>query len=241
MSIGADPIPAFEPHETVTSPAHDRHERLVRRLAGVAVVGVLVYVLLDIVAQVLPPHYNPITQAESDLAVGPYGYVMTVNFVIRGVFSSALLVAMAIAMKPTTRSRIGLAFWSLWALGAFILARFATDLGATEHSLHGKIHVSTALIAFVAATVGEILLSRCLYAEARWRQLGRRATWISMSTLVTLILFGPLTRAGAGGLIERLFLASILVWVLVIATGLYRGVHDMPLRGSMHQIETGAL
>ena len=234
--MGTDSTPAFEPQNPGASPANDMHEYIVRRLAGVAVVGVLAYVVLDIIAQVLPPRYNPITQAESDLAVGPYAYVMTINFVVRCVFSGALLVAMAVAMTPTTRSRIGLAFWSLWALGAFILALFPTDLGATEHSLHGKIHVATAVIAFVAATVAEILLSRCFVAEARWRLLGRRATWISMSTLITLILFGPLTRADAGGLIERLFLASILVWVLVVAIDLYRGVGDMSIGGFKRRV-----
>ena len=51
-------------------------------LALVTIVGIVVYVIIDVIAQLLPPHYNAIIQAESDLAVGPYGFLMTINFVI---------------------------------------------------------------------------------------------------------------------------------------------------------------
>ena len=37
------------------------------------IIGIVLYLVLDIIAQLLPPHYSFITQAESDLAVGPYG------------------------------------------------------------------------------------------------------------------------------------------------------------------------
>ena len=40
----------------------------------ITIVGIVVYALLNVIAQLLPPHYSPITQAISDLAVGPYGW-----------------------------------------------------------------------------------------------------------------------------------------------------------------------
>ena len=45
---------------------------------------IVLYIVLDAIAQALPPHYSPISQAESLLAVGPYGYIMTINFLNRG-------------------------------------------------------------------------------------------------------------------------------------------------------------
>ncbi|HEY7356765.1 MAG TPA: DUF998 domain-containing protein, partial [Ktedonobacterales bacterium] len=51
-------------------------------LALLTIVGIALYVVLDVIAQLLPPHYNPISQAESDLAVGPYGWIMAINFVL---------------------------------------------------------------------------------------------------------------------------------------------------------------
>ena len=72
----------------------------VRQLFIIVDALIILYVILDVIAQVLPPHYSPISQAESLLAVGPYGYIMTVNFLIRGVFS--LLFVYALVQILTT-------------------------------------------------------------------------------------------------------------------------------------------
>jgi len=68
---------------------HNDNSKLSRVRYPLVIVDALIilYVVLDAIAQVLPPHYSPLSQAESLLAVGPYGYIMTVNFLIRGVFS----------------------------------------------------------------------------------------------------------------------------------------------------------
>ena len=57
--------------------------RRARIFGALTIAGIALYLVLDVVAQMLPPHYSPVRQAESDLAVGPYGYVMTINFVVR--------------------------------------------------------------------------------------------------------------------------------------------------------------
>jgi len=37
------------------------------KLFWTVTLGIALYVVLDVIAQILPPHYNPISQAESDL------------------------------------------------------------------------------------------------------------------------------------------------------------------------------
>lgn len=60
------------------------------------VVGaIFLYVLLDAITQSLHPHYSPIPNAESDLAVGPFGYIMAVNFLNRGILSLVFLYALS--------------------------------------------------------------------------------------------------------------------------------------------------
>ena len=73
------------------------------------IIGVVLYLVLDIIAQLLPPHYNFITHAESDLAVGPYGYIMAVYFLIRGLFSSLFITGLFITFNlEKSRYRAGL-------------------------------------------------------------------------------------------------------------------------------------
>ena len=188
------------------SSASSRQEQASAKLALVTIVGIVLYIVIDVIAQLLPPHYNPITQAESDLAVGPYGYLMTINFVIRGLLSLALLLALTRSTSPQDRSQTGLVLLGIWAVGAFLLALFPTDIAGNGHAtLHGLIHL---LVAFIA------------FAHERWHSLRTPALTIVALTLIALILLflGPsfgLQRIS--GLLERLFLGLALLWILLVA------------------------
>lgn len=69
-----------------------RRSGAARGWAWLTLAGAVVYVALDVVAQLLPPHYGPVRQAESDLGVGPFGWVMSVNFIVRGLLTACALV-----------------------------------------------------------------------------------------------------------------------------------------------------
>jgi len=189
-------------------------------LANVTIAGIVLYVIIDVIAQALPPHYNPISQAESDLAVGPYGFLMTINFVLRGLVALTMLGALSREVAKQGLSRVGLVLVGIWGIGAFLLALFPTDVGAST-TLHGKIHLLVALIAFVCAPVGELLLSLRLAADERWRALRKPALVISTLAIVALVLdlLVPFVRRmqDAFGLFERLFIGMVLLWMLVVA------------------------
>ena len=59
----------------------------IRNWAWVALVGILIYIVLDIIVEALSPNYT-IREAESLMAIaGPYGYIMNINFLVRGALS----------------------------------------------------------------------------------------------------------------------------------------------------------
>ncbi len=177
--------------------------------------------VLDVIAQALPPHYNPISQAESDLAVGPYGIIMTLNFVLRGLLSLALVAALALAISRPALSRAGLVLVGLWAVGAFLLAIFPTDIAGQTVTQHGKIHLLVASLAFLCGVIGELLLSWRFARDERWRALGSPSRVIAILALVALVavVLGTSSAALAHvfGLIERIFIGLVLLWMLVIA------------------------
>jgi hypothetical protein len=200
--------------------------RSARWALRLALVLLLVYVVLDVVAQLLPPHYNPVSQAESDLAVGPFGYVMTVNFVVRGILSLSFLFGLVGATTLGRRSPVGVALLGAWGLGAFVLAASPTDVG-TGTTLHGMIHLVTAALAFVAAAVGEVILSIRCGEEPRLARA--RTTALLVSALAVLALLGlfyvqqrPRLVAEAFGLVERVFLGLVLLWIAVVSVYLLR-------------------
>jgi hypothetical membrane protein len=190
-----------------------------------AIVGIVLYIVLDIIAQLLPPHYSPISQGESDLAVGPYGYVMTVNFVIRGLLTFAFLVGLSGATRLGKYARVGLALLAVWGAGAFVLAAFPTDVG-TVVTVHGTIHNLTALVAFTGGAFGTLALSLHFRAEERLRRLDAAARLIAV--LGVVMYFATASAlfirrlSHIFGLVERLFIGLVLLWMLVVAIQLLR-------------------
>lgn len=213
-------------HSAETATDHMRHvreSRQARRLAALVLLGIAIYVALDVIAQLLPPHYSPMSQPESDLAVGPYGFLMRINFVIRGLLSLAAIAALHKTLLPAAHARIGALLLEGWAVGAFVLAIFSTDVG-TQHTLHGLIHLVVALIAFVAAAVGELLIALRLARDPTWAAVRPALLIIACAALVSLVVLIPATgsvaRGATGsvfGLFERIFIGLVLLWMALVA------------------------
>ena len=194
------------------------------RWAMLALVGVPLYVLMDIVVQLLPPHYSPIRQAESDLGVGPYGWLMSVNFLVRGALAIAAATAIAGAFSAAVRPRFGLAL--LWVFGvcSALLAFFPTDIlddrRLVPHpvaTLHGEIHLLLALIAFIAAPLGALLISFRLERAGPLAAVRGAAATLAILAAVALLFLRTFGRHHAGGLDERIFLACVLAWLALLA------------------------
>ena len=142
------------------------------RLGRLVILGIILYVGLDVVAQVLPPHYSPLHQAESDLAVGPYGLIMQFNFLVRGGLSLALVLALR-DLLPAGRSRIGVVLLGVWSGCSALLAFFNTDIlddpALVPHlhlTWHGELHLVLATAGFIAAALGRWRPpSRCAAAQ----------------------------------------------------------------------------
>ena len=180
------------------------------------------YVILDAVAQSLPPHYSPTSQAESDLAVGPYGYIMTLNFINRGVFSLCFLFGLLLAVyssgTASPRFRTGAYAFSVWSVGSLLLAAFPTDVPATPVSWHGALHLLVAIAAFLGGGFGALYISLGMAGSAVARARGVALPLATLSFVLCLLeLLGAAVATGLyshyGGLVERLFLGSMLLWI----------------------------
>lgn len=208
-----------------------------RTLYVAAIAGIILYVLLDAIAQLLPPHYSPISQAESDLAVGKFGYVMTVNFLNRGIFSFEFLFALTgtirLAGGVLRRHRLGFALIGIWSAGALLLAAFPTDVPATPVSWHGAIHLVVAALAFAAAALGALILSLQIGSYPSLRKVRRFALPVSVLAALLCIaelgapFLAPHFVSNYGGLVERLFLGSVLLWITIVSVLTLRGLANL--------------
>jgi hypothetical protein len=193
----------------------------VAKLFWIVVLAVVLYAALDAVAQLLKPNNNPIADAESLLAVGQYGYVMTVNFVNRGLLSLLFIFSFIAILNAVGSSRNqfrgGIALLTIWAVGALLLAGFP----ATGHTL--VVHLIVAVIAFIGGGIGTFEISRKLSQVKQFQglrgialPLGALSFALFVIEIVIELLFKHLNLT-IGGLTERLFLGSVLLWIAVVS------------------------
>ncbi len=195
--------------------------RKIVRLYWIVVFLIVVYSVLDVVAQILKPGNNPITDAESLLAVGPYGYVMTINFVNRGILSLLFIFSFIATLNALDSSRkqfrTGITLLAIWGVGALLLAGFP----ATGRTL--GIHLIAAVIAFIGGGVGTFELSRKLSQVKQFQGLRRIAFPLGVLSLLLFVvelpveILFPHLNARVGGLTERLFLGSVFLWIAVVS------------------------
>lgn len=183
----------------------------------ITIIGIVLYLVLDIIAQLLPPHYSFITQAESDLAVGPYGYVMAVNFLIRGLFSLSFIIGLIITFNSVkSRYRVGLILLGIWSIGAFILAFFHADITLPD-TVHGIIHGITAIAVFLGGSLGILILSIRMRTDDKFKNITKYVLPLSIFSVIILASMPLGSFVHLFGLIERIFLATIILWMIIIS------------------------
>ncbi|WP_104197637.1 DUF998 domain-containing protein [Cryobacterium sp. M15] len=197
--------------------------------ASAAMLGVLGYVAVDVVLQLLPPHYSPISEAESNLAVGPFGWVMSVNFLGRAATTLCALVAIGQLGTVSALHRIGLLLLGVAGLCSGVLAFFPTDIpaagaGLVAETAAGLVHLVFATLGFLTAFAAIVLLTRSLHRNALLPESHRAAlifTAIAMAGLLFLLLTVTVAP-GLLGLAERICLLGILGWVFFVCAGMLR-------------------
>ncbi len=197
-------------------------KRQVSRMATIALASITYFVAAIAALHFLRSDINPIKQATSEYAVGPYGILMTSAFFSMSIASLALVAGLYQGLTPAARSKIGLGLLGLGAVGVLIAAAFPIDLQGAPQTIHGTIHQVNGPITFLSMSVGAIFVSLRFKQDKNWRTLHRPALILSLVMLLEFIGTGLAiaTESGFGGLGQRVFLATFVTWFLVTAARL---------------------
>ena len=184
----------------------------------------IVYFLISIVAlHLLDTSVRPLTQGLSYFAVGPYEHLMAAAFIILGLGGMALTAGLYLALPSNARSMTGLILLGLWSVTTILAGIFPLDAEGAPQTTSGMIH-NLAGMNFLCIAVAALLISRRLKLDHRWNSAGQIATrmaWAVISASVLLfILMGPLHPLEVGGIAQRVYWATVLIWLLFVATRL---------------------
>jgi hypothetical membrane protein len=209
-----------------------RRNRWSRKMFNITILSLLLFLILNLVLQLLPPHYSLISQAVSDLAVGPLGWLMSSALSLSGLSILIFVAATFTATTRNIRSTIGLLLLGIWGVASLAIGFFPPDIvdahgypGSAmafrlSSSTHGKIHLILASIVFLSMTLGICVTSLGLAKEPQLRSLRVPALAISCSLLLALFLIDPLGVRGIFGIMERSVSLLGFAWVIMIASRL---------------------
>ena len=145
---------------------------------------------------------------------------MAVNFLIRGLLSLSFIIGLIITFKSEkSRYNAGLILLGIWAFGAFILAFFPADI-TPPSTIHGIIHGITAIAVFLGGSLGILILSIRMRKDNKFKDITKYLVPLSIFSVISLAF--SLILVHIFGLIERIFLASILLWMLIISIYMFK-------------------
>ncbi len=138
--------------------------------------------------------------------------------------------AVCVGAPDDARSVAGLVLLAVWGGGSALLAVYDTDMPGDAPTAHGRAHALVALIAYVAAAVGMLLVSLDLRGAEATAGVARWALPIALVAAVAMFAqfagFAAAARTpgrGLGryaGLLQRVYLATVMLWAAVVAIGL---------------------
>lgn len=149
-------------------------------------------------------------------ACSPWHDLFNVSIIVMGL----LFIVAAFLLRtafPARRSRtIGLGILVLAAVGAIGVGLFPEDVNINAH-------VASALLAFLASGLALLVLGFAMFRDTRWDGFRAYTVLSGFVSLIALILFVSKVYVGIGaGGMERLIVAPILLWAIVVGVHLAR-------------------
>ena len=178
--------------------------------------GVLGFAVLVIILHFLRPEMNPIRIAISDYAIGPYGFLMTLAFLLRGLGVASLVAGIA-SSTGILRSRAGLVLLSLITVGSFLVAIFPAD---RQNLTALVIHSLSALLNFICLGIAALVWSRRFRTDPGHRDRARTSLILGWLMLLSTVGFWAVLGSWSG-LVERILEVFIISWLWFMAWQLY--------------------
>lgn len=204
-----------------TGPAQPLASVQAQRLSLLATLGLAGQVLLLASAWLLPLLSGSSVTADtiSELALGPYGLIQSAAFVLSGLGVLGLAYAIRRLTAGVWGSGAGSLLLAVYGVGAILSAIFPTDRIDTPSDLAalsttGMIHSMVALVSFLCAVAGVVVLAWTFSKAARWRSLTPWAAILATAAVSLMLgqIFNP--QGPWMGLIQRLLVTVIAAWLI---------------------------
>ena len=190
--------------------------------AALAAIASVQFVLAMALTQWKYPGYSDLGNAISDLgngALSPWSWLFNDSIRVLGVLAIVAIYFVREAFQQRKSTTLGVLFVMVAGAGAFGVGTFPE--GSPE--LGGGIHSLVSLITFLGSGLGLLAFSFAMLRDTRWDGYRAYTALSGFITLIALVLYATNIYPGIGpGGMERLIVAPILLWAVVIGVHLLR-------------------
>ena len=209
------------------SPGGDRGVSLFA-LGGI--IGTVLFFAFIIIIGATRDGYSFLTDEISQLSASgvPAAWAQTTNFIVFGLILIGLAFGLHRGITEGQGSKVGpILIGTFGLLATFGNGVFPTDRYGAPETTVGTLHSLTAGVGFIALIVAMFVLPRRLRQADAWSNLAGLSRWMggAASILMLLHLFASETEGFLDdyvGLVQRIFAATVLTWLFVLALRLYQ-------------------
>jgi len=189
----------------------------------------LVFLASLLFLHLLSANFDWTRQLVSDMANEPLGLLFVSGTFVHGWGNLSLAFGLRATLKRGPLRALGVALYSLAALGIMTAALFPIDAVDQASTLTGRIHRSAAGGGFLLELVALFVFTVAFGRQQPWREYRVISLLLSVIAAVALtaLVFGMQTNV-LQGVFERLVLAVFLTWGILVALRLMRVASNGP-------------
>jgi hypothetical membrane protein len=192
-------------------------------LALAGILGPLALAAGDLTAASSSPGYDLVKNSISSLALTSIGWLQTIGFLALGLLVEIFTAGLLFNVKRARWFHLGIAVFVLFGFGMLLIGAFNTDPVGAVHTIKGTIHGLAASTDFSLFAIAVLALTPSFKQDPDWQPLSR----YSLVTCVLAVLLGVTLRffkdgSNWFGLVERILVANMIIWVEVAAINLLR-------------------
>ena len=186
-------------------------------LLSLTIIAPVVYFVSSVsILHFLRSDIDPVAQGLSYYGRGPYGSLMNIAFAAIGFAGLAMTLGLYQTTTARGKSASGLLLLGIWGVTQIVAAIFPIELPGEAPTSAGMIH-SLVGFSFVLIGPAALLIARRFANDLYWATFSRKALLIAVGILiVSVMLFifnGVLQPLRFGGIVQRAYWLSIVVWL----------------------------
>jgi uncharacterized membrane protein len=180
------------------------------------------WVIGDLTAGFSTSDYSIIKNSISSLALTSIGWLQTIGFLALGLLVEIFAAGLLFNIKGKRWFHLGVGIFVVFGFAMLLIGAFHTDAVGAARTLNGRIHGLTATTAFTIFPLAVLCLMPSIQKDGNWGRLYRYSGVTFILAVILLVTTRILQeKSGWFGLVERLLVWNMILWVEVSAVNLF--------------------